>query len=96
MLIACTRDVPITLVPNCKSNPSFVVCSMGGVMTPPLLKRTSRRVSLLHERIIIVRWSAIGTGFSRVPEEFRDRTFDRLEIGEVHMQDQRYLPCLFA
>lgn len=39
---------PITLVPNCRSKPSFVVCSIGGIMTPPLLKRTSSRDSLLR------------------------------------------------
>lgn len=40
---------PITLVPNCRSNPSFVVCSIGGIMTPPLLNRTSSRLSLLDQ-----------------------------------------------
>lgn len=42
-------DAPITLVPNCRSNPSFVVSSIGGIMTPPLLNRTSSRLSLLNQ-----------------------------------------------
>ncbi len=83
-------------MPNCRSNPSFVVCSIGGVITPPLLKRTSSRVSLLNddEPPFGVTW--VVPILNCAPEEFRHGAFDRLQICEVQMQGQRYFPGLFA
>ncbi len=91
-------DAPITLVPNCRSNPSFVVCSIGGNINPPLLKRTSSRLSLLkHDKVthetICGRYK---TRFSCAPDEFCGGALDGLQVCKVQLQGQRLLTRLLA